>query len=226
MDSVHTVAQVNVEKDKGWQEKGGKPPRDPDSGCGAKESQMVKGSEGKREKRTVYFYGYKQRTSYNVEAGLITSLRVSPWGSYDGHYLKPLIQGDMKKGIPVRTVAGDRGYDDGENHTYLQTHGMHSAIRLNDYRRKKRGPNKGTWVKLLADPFYQAGMKLRGGIERVFGEGKEGHGLRRCRYVGLARYAVQAYLTAIVVDLKQIVQRLTGVALKDEGMPKLKLQTA
>ncbi len=216
VDSVHTVAQVNVEKQR-RRERDGKPPRDPDAGWGVKESRRRKGPEGKSGKKTVYFYGYKQHTSYNVEAGLITSLVVSPGGAYDGHYLKPLVERDLRKGIPVKTVAGDKAYDDGENHAYLQTHGMHSAIRLNDYRTEKKDPNKGPWVELVADPFYQAGVRLRERIERVFGEGKEGHGLRRCRYLGLARYAIQGYLTAMALNLKRLVKLLFGVGFRNES---------
>ena len=51
-------------------------------------------------------------------------------------------------------------------------------------------------------------------IERKFGEAKTNHGLRRCRYVGRARYAIQAYLTAIVLNLKRMVKLLTGVSFK------------
>ncbi len=225
VDSVHTQAQVNVGKD-GQRQKGGKPPRDPEARWGAKESRKVKGPEGREEKKAVYFYGYKQHTSYNVESGLITSLKVSPGGAYDGRYLRPLIEADRRKGIPVQTVAGDRGYDDGENHAYLEAQGMHSALRLNAYRTEKKDAHKRLWLKLMSDPFYEAGLKVRGRIERVFGEGKGGHGLGRCRYLGLARYGVQAYLTAIVINLKQMVRQLTGVALKDDTKPKLKLLIA
>ncbi|OGO05184.1 MAG: hypothetical protein A2Y60_06835 [Chloroflexi bacterium RBG_13_54_9] len=45
-----------------------------------------------------------------MESGLITSLKVSPGGAYDGRYLRPLIEADRRKGIPVQTVAGDRAY--------------------------------------------------------------------------------------------------------------------
>ena len=36
----------------------------------------------------------------------------------------------------------------------------------------------------------------------------------RCRYLGLLRYAIQGYLTAMAVNLKKIVKLLTGVGLK------------
>ena len=51
-------------------------------------------------------------------------------------------------------------------------------------------------------------------IERKFGEAKLYHGLRDCRYLSLERYAVQAYLTAIALNLKQLIRGLTGVSLR------------
>jgi hypothetical protein len=43
---------------------------------------------------------------------------------------------------------------------------------------------------------------------------KKHHGFGRCRYLGLSRYAIQGYLTAIVVNLKRIVKLLTGIGLR------------
>ncbi len=119
-------------------------------------------------------------------------------------------------------VAADRGYDDGHNHFLLASKGLHSAIRLNDYRTKKKDPNKEVWVQLRATPEYQTGQKERYKIERKFGdesrrssrEAKPSHGLRRCRYLGLAKYGLQVLLTAIVLNLKRIVRLLTGMRSK------------
>jgi hypothetical protein len=45
---------------------------------------------------------------------------------------------------------------------------------------------------------------------QVYGEAKRWHGLGRCRYLGLWRYGIQAYLTALVLNLKRIVVLLRG----------------
>ena len=61
-------------------------------------------------------------------------------------------------------------------------------------------------------------MKERYKIERKFSESKQGHGLfGRCRYVGKARYAVQSFLMAIVLNLKRMVKLLTGVNFKERA---------
>ena len=55
---------------------------------------------------------------------------------------------------------------------------------------------------------------MRYQIERKFGEAKKHHGLGRCRYIGGERYAIQAHLTAMALNLKQLVRGLTGVSLR------------
>jgi len=69
-------------------------------------------------------------------------------------------------------------------------------------------------VRLEQTPQYQQGLKERYKIERKFGEAKQGHGLGRCRYLGKAGFAVQAFLVAITLNLKRIVKLLTGLVSK------------
>ena len=61
------------------------------------------------------------------------------------------------------------------------------------------------------------GLKERYKIERKFGEAKQGHGLGRCRYVGMLGFAVQAFMTAIMLNLKRMVKLLTGVGFKTQA---------
>ncbi|OGN77489.1 MAG: hypothetical protein A2X26_13815 [Chloroflexi bacterium GWC2_49_37] len=39
------------------------------------------------------------------------------------------------------TYSGDKGYDDGNNHYYLERNGLHSAIRLKKTRTSKKNDN-------------------------------------------------------------------------------------
>jgi hypothetical protein len=116
--------------------------------------------------------------------------------------------------LPVDIVTGDRGYDDSDNPVRLWEQGLHSAIRLNDYRTQKKDANKAVWLALLAPPESQAGLEEGYQIEPKFGEAKNGHGLRRCRYLGLVRYAIQGILTALVLNLKRREKLLEGVNFK------------
>jgi len=217
IDSVHSIADVNTEKEVRRRKKG-ELPRDPNARWGVslqdpvgKGTKRVTDEKGRSRKEKEYFYGYKQHVSLNAETGLITSLRFSPGSAYDGHFLPPLIESDLEQGVPVGIVAADRGYDDGENHEFLRQKGIASAIHLNRYRTQKKDKDKESWVEMKSSPQCQKAVKERRRIEAKLGEMKGSHGLRRCRYLGLLRYALQGYFTALVVNLKRILLLLMGV---------------
>ena len=211
IDSVHSEANVNPAKDK-QRKDDGKGPRDPDAQWGAK----GKHKSGKKKGQVKYFYGYKGHVSMNAKSNLITSLEVTSGEEYDGHHFCSLVDRDLELNLPIDTYAADRGYDDGHNHYYLQHHHLNSAICLKDIRTKKKDANKEIWLALLNSSAYKAGRSERYKIERKFGEAKQGHGLGKCRHVGLLGFGVQAYLTAIVLNLKRIVKSQTGVGLKTQ----------
>lgn len=214
VDSTHTVANVNVQKDDKRQEREGKPPRDGGARWGVKHTRRVRDEQGQVREQKEYFYGYKAHTSLNAQAELITSVVVTAGNAPDGQQFARLVRHDRQQGVPAKTYAADRGYDDSENHYLLEHLGLHSAIKLNSYRTEKKDKNKQVWLDLLASPAYQQGQRERYKIERKYGEGKVHHGLRRCRSLGRLRYAIQAYLTAIVLNLKRMVKVLTGVSFK------------
>lgn len=209
LDSVHVVANVNVAKDESRQSKG-QAARDADAAWGVKHTKKLRDQQGNRVEQREYFYGYKQHVSLNAATGLITSVTHTAGNAYDGHQLPTLVKSDLAQGLPVKTVAADRGYDDGENHEFLWSQGIHSAIRLNDYRTTKKDDNKGPWIALQQSLEYHGGLKERYKVELKFGEGKEQHGFRRCRYIGVLRFAVQGFLTVLVMNLKRLVVLLTG----------------
>lgn len=215
IDSVHSIAHVNTAKDKKREEKG-KEPRDPDARWGTKHSRKVKNEKGEEIEQKEHFFGYKAHVSLNAETGLITSLEATSGEVYDGHHFRSLVDHDLEQGVPLDTYGGDKGYDDGENHYYLELRGLHSAIRLKDTRLNKKDDNKAPWLKLINSPQYKAGLKERYKIERKFGEAKQWHGFGRCRYVGKVRFAVQSFLTAIMLNLKCLVKILTGVGFKTQ----------
>lgn len=216
VDSVHTIANVNVAKDDSRKQTG-KPPRDDGARWGAKGNKLVISKDGKKHKETEYFYGYKDQVSLNAETELVTSVAPGRANDYDGHEFKKLVEKDLGKGMEIETFAGDKGYDDGDNHYYLEQRRMNSAIRLNNRRTGKKDKNKEGWLKLQESPEYQEGLKQRYKIERKFGEAKKWHGFGRCRYIGFARHAIQSYLTFMALNLKRLVKLLTGVSFRGEA---------
>jgi len=147
----------------------------------------------------------------------VTSLIPGYANDYDGHKLKKLVEKDLRKGIGVGTVAGDKGYDDGDNHYYLKDKGINSAISLSSYRTEKKDRNKEGWLKLKQSQEYIDGLKERYKVEGKFGEARKWHGFRRCRYTGFIRHAIQSYLTFMAINLKRLVKLLTGVSFRGEA---------
>lgn len=216
IDSVHSVANVNPEKDEQRKKNGGDA-RDPEASWGVKQSKKITTAEGETKVVANYFLGYKAHVSMNAENDLITSVEVSSGKDYDGHHFCTLVEADLEKGIPAATYAADKGYDDGENHYYLEIHGLNSAISLKKNRTEKKDKNKEGWVQMKEKEEYKQGRKERYKIERKFGEAKQWHGLGRCRYIGIVKYAYQVLLTILTLNLKRMVKMITGVGFKTQA---------
>jgi IS5 family transposase len=217
VDSVHSIANVNTDKDQNRKGKG-KGPRDPGARWGVKHTPKVQTEEGKKEEQIEYFYGYKAHISLNAENGLMTSMEVTSGEAHDGHHFTLLVDHDLKQSLPVETYTADKAYDDGENHYNLEVRGLHSAIRLKRTRTGKKDDARQVWLDLCQTPQYQQGLKERYKIERKFGEAKQGHGFGRCRYLGWSGFTVQAFFTAIMLNLKRLVKLLTGVGFKTQAV--------
>lgn len=230
LDATHTQADINIDRDNGRKRKG-KESVDKDASWGVKHSRKVKDDHENIYNQKQCFLGYKTHASMNEKTGIVTSLKVTPGNNYDGKYLPDLVKKDKKKNIiskkklrklqkenKKQIYTADKGYDDGDNHTFLESHGIASAIRIRDTRIKKKDKNKEPWTKLVNSKEYQEGLAVRYKIERKFGDSKKNHGLGRARYRGIKRYNLQATLTFMVLNLKEIMKITAGVYLK--SIPK------
>lgn len=213
IDSTHTTANVNLKKDHQRQKKEGKPPRDKEAAFKTKGKKEAFTSNGKKVIVKDTIYGFKAHTSLNQKTGLITSLKVTTAKEDDGKYLPALVEKDERIGIidtkqtdqaRQNIYTADKAYDDGNNHQYLKEKNLISAIILKETRIRKKDPHKEPWLEMTASPAYQESVPKRKQIEKKFGEEKKHHGFDHCRYLGLKKYAIQAYLTAMVVNLKRI----------------------
>lgn len=213
VDAVHTVANVNNEKDRKRMEEGN-PSADPDATVVNKGKRTVTKADGTTQDEQVTYLGYKTHVSLDAGSGLVTSITPT-WGdSADNRQMPGLVAHDTTLGIPAETYTADRAYDDGDLHELLWAQHKHSALHLKSQRTTKKDANKEIWFRLLASPFYQAGLRVRFRIERKFGEAKAWHGFDRCRYRGVDRYQVQSYLTFMVLNLKRMVLLVTGTRLR------------
>ena len=213
VDATHSIADVDTKKDKDKRDKGVKP-RDGDASWGSKGRRKTKTVDGQTVETNKSFYGYKAHVSLNAESGIITAVTATTGKLTDGKQFPTLVQKDEETGACAEVYTGDKGYDDLENHGLLEDKGKHSALILNKYRTEKKDRNKERWLQLKASEDYQAGKKERYKVEQKFGEGKRFHGWGRCRYLGLLKFSVQSFLTAIVLNLKRMVCLITGTTLR------------
>jgi IS5 family transposase len=213
VDSVHTAANVNNDKDRERHEQG-KPSADPDASVVHKGKRLVTKANGVVEQQELIHLGYKTHVSQDTQTGIVTSIKPTTGNTADNEQMPDLIDHDKTVGVTAHTYTADKGYDDGDLHTKLQSEGKHSAIILRKLRTEKKDGNKAQWMDMLSDEFYQAGVRVRYLIERTFGEAKLWHRLGLARYRGLLNFKIQSYMTFMAINLKRIVWLLTGGRLR------------
>ena len=136
--------------------------------------------------------GYKVSISVDEGSELIREVIVTGAATHDAVLFDPLVIGDEKK------VYADKGYASEFNRELLACLWIDDGICHKGYRNK---PLTGWQVSL-----NKKLNRHRAAVERKFGEAKERHGMRRFRYLGLARNRIQAYVTALVMNMKRMVK--------------------
>lgn len=140
------------------------------------------------------FHGYKVHTSLDQGSQLLTKVEVTPGNVHDA------------KGFPrvldpyACMVAADKAYDTNDNHKLLEEKGIESAIIPKGNRK-----SPAIWGNARRTRIKKA-MSSRKHKEKKYKELKNDHGLARCRYYGLAKTSIQAFLTATVANLKRMVK--------------------
>jgi len=213
LDSVHTQANVNKDKDSKRQEKG-KEPRDPDARVVNKGQREVVGADGRRVKRTIRYMGYKTHASVDSKTRIVTSIQPARGNTADNKAFPYLFEHDQSLELPTTTYGGDKAYDDTDIFERLESQGMCVGICLRTTRTSKKDANTQRWVALKATPQYQEATKVRYRVEQPFGQAKDKHGFERCRYIGLARYSIQSFLTFMVINCKRLIKLLTGLTFR------------
>jgi IS5 family transposase len=213
LDSVHTQADVNLDKDDKRQGKG-QPPRAAEAQVVDKGEREVVEPDGTRVKRRQRCKGYKTHVAVNAQTGIVTSLSATPGNRADNKEAPKLIARDQEQALGIAAYGGDKAYDDTDLFARLEALGLRGLFCLRLFRTGKLDANKEPWLALQADPEYQAACAHRYRVEQPFGPAKQKHGFGRCRHLGLARYRIQALLTFLVSNLKRIVKLLTGLTFR------------
>jgi len=132
LDSVHTQADVNNEKDLDRQDRG-QGPRDAEAQVIDKGRRTVK-ADGTVTQKVIRHRGCETRVAMNAETGILTSIAPGPGNSADNRAFPPLRAHDQGLGLPTQIYAGDRTYDDTDIHARLAAEGLQSGITLHNYR--------------------------------------------------------------------------------------------
>jgi len=187
IDATHVLADANRSKAQDRSDDAQKPltqcSSDPDARVGYKS-------------KTKPFYGYKSHERIDARIGIIEDLVVTPGNVSDVDCFPALVA----KLTPGTAVTADQIYET-DAHEYLCIRKKlipHLAVKTNR-KDPERQARKG-------DPAYQAALYLRKLYERTFGEAKEHHGMRRCRWRGRWKTELQCLLTATVQNIKRIVK--------------------
>lgn len=144
----------------------------------------------KSNKPTGGFYGYKTHLSMDADSDIVTAIETTPGNVPDGNVLPDLLAAPY----PARQVA-DKAYDTPDNHKALRQHHIHSGIIRKSYS-----------GRVLSKAMQKKRSQVRAPVEHKFAESKRYHGLDVCRYWGLAKTRLQAFLVGIVVNLKRMVR--------------------
>ena len=109
LDSVHTRADVNLEKDAKRQEKG-QEARDPDARVVDKGEREVVGPDGKHTKKKMRYKGYKTHVCVEAKTRLVTSIVPALGNTADNKAFPDLQRHDQSLHLPTTTYGGDKAY--------------------------------------------------------------------------------------------------------------------
>lgn len=133
-----------------------------------------------------FWYGYKEHLSVDMGSGLIQAVAVTPANITDAAGFKHICP---RQGM----VFADKAYCGGMAQLVMGSRGVHSgAIMKKDMKKKNR--DRDRWL-----------TKMRAPYEGVFSQRS-----RRTRYRGLAKVQMQAFMEALVFNIKRLVSLAVG----------------
>ena len=143
---------------------------------------------GHRRKKPIH--GYKAHVATDEAAGLVRSVEVTTANVHDGTMLEAVLPHDPGE------VYGDSAY---------------AAGRFTDVVRARGGTARVVYPHTWGGPQALARLEawnaevrsVRCRIEKVFGTWKRSYGLRRMRWLGLAKAGLQVRLTATAYNLRR-----------------------
>jgi len=133
--------------------------------------------------------GYKMHASVDRKTNIVRRVIVTPANTNDASPADSLIMGDEE------AVYADKAYDKHSRRAALEARGVFAGLmhRSNKYHSLSRSQTA----------FNKRVSRLRAPVEHVFGILKNHYRLRRSRYIGLQRTAVQITLACMAMNIKR-----------------------
>jgi transposase, IS5 family len=136
------------------------------------------------------FFGYKAHIGVDQGSGLVRSRVLTPAKTYESEVADRLILGDEK------AVYADKAYEKSARREALKARGVKDRIQHRRRRNQSVLPHWQTVRNKLIG-------RVRSAVERTFARLKDGYGLRRMRYRGLAANAMHLDLILIAFNLRR-----------------------
>ena len=135
--------------------------------------------------------GYKAHVSTDEAGGIVRKVVVKPANVHDSQGLVPVLPQH-----PGRVYA-DAAYDSADLRERIRARGgrPHIVRRIHKRSRPALNAAKAAWNATI--------RPVRCRIEKVFGTTKRSYGLRRARYLGLAKVTLQVNLTMLAFNLRR-----------------------
>lgn len=211
LDATHTFAKVDAKKPQDPTT-----PHDPDASWGCKGLETKTTDTGQKVHIPKYFFGYKAHLLAETTKGIITGLYATEGKTADidggDMLIHRILTNEERKQIDFLTA--DKGYGCPVWINMLEKYtGITTAFSLPDTMTKK-GKHKEKWRAYMKNDGRTTFRKERTVIERVNGDLKDNHGLRKCRYLGLAKYHLQLAMSSMAHNFKIFVTLLSGARLK------------
>jgi IS5 family transposase len=133
--------------------------------------------------------GYKMHMAVDQVSGLVRKVIVTGANINDSTPADELILGDES------AVYADRAYDKHERRKALQQRGVFAGLMHRSSKYHDLSPKQKAFNRMITP--------VRAAVERTFGILKVHYRLRRTRYIGLVRTAVQINLAVMAMNIKR-----------------------
>ncbi|MEF2074382.1 transposase [Consotaella aegiceratis] len=143
-----------------------------------------------KHRRRPAVHGYKAHVATDAEGDIVREIEMTPANVNDGKMLAAVLPDDPG------SVYADLAYASHANEMLIKAAGGTSCL-----------PGRGVWGGEEAlrrlEEWNEAVGRIRRRIEKIFGTWKRSYGLRRMRWMGLAKAGLQVRLTAIAYNLRR-----------------------